>query len=175
MSVAEAGLIAPVLLVISMLMATPIFFHTRLHEPFEDNEDDDDAWSHVVYCVEDWSYGEESDPKHRIYYSIFSMAMQYVIPFVSMASIYLRIFYYLKTYRIVRPEKPEDKQKARRTNVMLFSISMVFCVAWLPLNLIGILLDAETNLFGDDTELMILTFIACHLVSCKIPKKNVFV
>ena len=119
----------------------------------------------VVYCVEDWSYGEKQDPKERIYYSIFSMAMQYVIPFVSMASIYLKIFYYLKTYRIVRAEKPEDKQRARRTNVMLFAISMVFCVAWLPLNLIGILLDAETDLFGNDMGKMILTFIGCHLVS----------
>ena len=70
----------------------------------------------------------------------------------------------IKGHRMVRAERPEDKQKARRTNIMLFTISMVFCVAWLPLNLIGILLDAEADLFGDNIEAMILTFIACHLV-----------
>ena len=71
----------------------------------------------------------------------------------------------IKGHRMVRAERPEDKQKARRTNIMLFTISMVFCVAWLPLNLIGILLDAEADLFGDNIQAMILTFIACHLVS----------
>merc|ERR1719273_1094341 len=90
--------------------------------------------------------------QQRIYYSVFSAAMQYVIPFVSMASIYLKIFHYLKTYRMVRAEKPEDKQRARRTNLMLFTISMVFCVAWLPLNLIGILLDANEDFFGKNAE-----------------------
>ena len=92
LSVNEAGLLAPVLLVISMLMATPIFFHTRVHDPkFEE------PWSHIVYCVEDWSGGSgDGEPEQRIYYSIFSMSMQYVIPFVSMALIYLKIFYYLK-------------------------------------------------------------------------------
>ena len=93
LSVNEAGLLAPVLLVISMLMATPIFFHTRVHDPKFGP-----PWSHVVYCVEDWSSSEEQsgEPEQRIYYSIFSMSMQYVIPFVSMALIYLKIFYYLK-------------------------------------------------------------------------------
>ena len=93
LSVNEAGLLAPVLLVISMLMATPIFFHTRVHDPKFDP-----PWSHIVYCVEDWSGSEEQsgEPEQRIYYSIFSMSMQYVIPFVSMALIYLKIFYYLK-------------------------------------------------------------------------------
>ena len=104
------------------------------------------------------------DGSKRIYYSIFSMAMQYVIPFVIMASIYLKIFYYLKTYRMVRAEKPEDKQRARRTNLMLFTISMVFCVAWLPLNLIGVLMDLFVDLFGDNIEMAYLTFVACHLV-----------
>ena len=91
LSVNEAGLLAPVLLVISMLMATPIFFKTMVHNPkFEE------PWSHIVYCVEDWSSDQSGEPEQRIYYSIFSMSMQYVIPFVSMALIYLKIFYYLK-------------------------------------------------------------------------------
>ena len=101
----------------------------------------------------------------RLHTCQFSFArwLQYVIPFVIMASIYLKIFYYLKTYRMVRAEKPEDKLRARRTNLMLFTISMVFCVAWLPLNLIGVLLDVF-NLFGDNIEMAYLTFVACHLV-----------
>ena len=63
----------------------------------------------------------------------------------------------------MRAEKPEDKLRARRTNLMLFTISMVFCLAWTPLHLIGILLD-QLNLFGDNIELAYLTYVACHLV-----------
>ena len=39
LSVASAALLAPVLLAVSMLMATPIFFHTRLHD-FNIHNDD---------------------------------------------------------------------------------------------------------------------------------------
>ena len=56
----------------------------------------------IVYCVEEWNESKNStveDGIERTYYTYFSMAMQYVIPFVIMASIYLKIFYYLKTYR----------------------------------------------------------------------------
>ena len=69
----------------------------------------------------------------------------------------------------MRAEKPEDKLRARRTNLMLFTISMVFCLAWTPLHLIGILLD-QLNLFGDNIELAYLTYVACHLVCIKKPK-----
>lgn len=93
------------------------------------------------------------------------MAMQYIIPFLSMTLIYTKLFYYLKTNRIVRSERPQDKQKARRTNIMLATISMVFCISWLPLNLIGICLDAQIDVFGDNIEMMTLTFVGCHLVS----------
>ena len=97
LSVASAGLLAPVLLVISMLMATPLFFHTQLDD-FKINVDNP---NYHVYCVEKWSQNSTVEEGiERTYYTYFSMAMQYVVPFVIMASIYLKIFYYLKTYRL---------------------------------------------------------------------------
>ena len=45
--------------------------------------------------------------------------MQYVIPFSIMTTIYGKIFLYLRKHRIVREERPRDRQKARRTNIML--------------------------------------------------------
>ena len=96
LSVASAGLLAPVLLVISMLMATPLFFHTQL----DDFNISHDNPNYHVYCVEKWSQNSTVEEGiERTYYTYFSMAMQYVVPFVIMASIYLKIFYYLKTYR----------------------------------------------------------------------------
>ena len=97
LSVSSAGLLAPVLLVISMLMATPLFFHTQLDD-FKINVDNP---NYHVYCVEKWSKNSTVEEGiERTYYTYFSMAMQYVVPFVIMASIYLKIFYYLKTYRL---------------------------------------------------------------------------
>ena len=66
---------------------------------------------------------------------------------------------------MTRAENLEDKKRTKRTNIMLLSISMVFCIAWLPLNSISIILDAGIDLFGDNTEMTLLSFIACHLVS----------
>ena len=136
MSINDAALLTPVILVLSLLMATPIFFHTKLSLPFAEiivndtadhtsggseqepeteaaagtGSDDNGGgggfevkdWSHLSFCVEDWNFGnEKEDPRRRIYYSIFSMAMQYVIPFVTMTTIYAKIFCYLRTYRMV--------------------------------------------------------------------------
>ena len=82
-----------------MLMATPLFFHTQLDD-FKIHEDPDDEF-HYYYCVEKWSRNSTVEEGiERTYYTYFSMAMQYVVPFVIMASIYLKIFYYLKTYRL---------------------------------------------------------------------------
>ncbi len=81
MSTNDAALLTPVGIVLALLMATPIFFHTRLHIPFSDTNDTSDTetddWSHLVFCVEDWKFSNsDEDPHMRIYYSIFSMAMQ---------------------------------------------------------------------------------------------------
>ena len=73
---------------------------------------------------------------------------------------------------MIRAENLEDKRRTKKTNIMLLSISMVFCIAWLPLNLISIILDAGFNLFGDNTEMTLLSFIACHLVSNSVGSES---
>ena len=126
LSVASAGLLAPVLLVISMLMATPLFFHTQLDD-FKINVDNP---NYHVYCVEKWSQNSTVEEGiERTYYTYFSMAMQYVVPFVIMASIYLKIFYYLKTYRLFWMGVIRDSsinQKATTSLVVFFS----FCTSF---------------------------------------------
>ena len=117
LSVVSAGLLAPVLLVISMLMATPLFFHTQLDD-FKINVDNP---NYHVYCVEKWSQNSTVEEGiERTYYTYFSMAMQYVVPFVIMASIYLKIFYYLKTYRLFWMGVIRDSSINQKATTSLF-------------------------------------------------------
>ena len=34
-----------------------------------------------------------------------------------------------------------DRARARRTNIMLVSISVLYCLCWLPLNLFNLIVD----------------------------------
>ena len=45
-----------------------------------------------------------------------------MIPFSILTTIYGKIFLYLRKHRIVREERPRDRQKARRTNIMLGTV-----------------------------------------------------
>ena len=60
----QAVLSLPMLYVMSLLTACPIFMHTHLHIPDignsdetkYDDDDDDDYLSNLVFCIEDWNY-----------------------------------------------------------------------------------------------------------------------
>ena len=83
----------------AVIFAAPIYLHSKLIVPYQDNSTEEDSdWSNIAYCAEDWRFAEDqdADPQRRIYYSIFSMLMQYVIPFLTMTCIYSSIFCYLR-------------------------------------------------------------------------------
>jgi neuropeptide Y receptor len=164
-------------------MSLPLAYHARIHSPDfgnvnetndKDGEPEDEDWSHVVFCVEDWQFGSDpgsQDPRRRIYYSIFSGFVQYLLPFTFISITYGMIYFYLARYRLVRDDNPADLEKVRRTNVMLASIALVYCLSWLPLNLFNVLADAGVPVFGSSTEAVIIGFICCHLVKILIKFK----
>ena len=137
----------------------------------EDNKQD---WSHVIYCVEDWEFGGQSyDPVNRIYYSLFSLTVQYSIPFISISILYFLVYMKLRKLSNIRSNMidraTEDAQRRsnkrdKRINTMLITISMVFCFCWLPLNLIGTLMDYDYTIFGTATDRMNIIFMSCHIV-----------
>ena len=142
-----------------MLMSFPLAYHARIHTPvfnnnvtngndnvtngndnvtngnanddvYVDNKNENDNdWSHVDFCVEDWQFGfdgESHDPRRRVFYSVFSAFFQYLLPFTFISIIYGMIYVYLSRYRFVRDDNPADLEKVRRTNVMLTSIAIVY-------------------------------------------------
>ena len=140
----------------------------------EVGSDGNDDWTHVVYCVEDWEFGGLSHtPVNRIYYSLFSLTVQYSIPFITISILYFLVYLKLRKLSAVRSNmmsvaaheaRRRDNKREKRTNRMLITISMVFCFCWLPLNLIGTLMDYDYNLFGSATDTMNIIFMSCHIV-----------
>ena len=57
--------------------------HLHMIRPLEKEELG--PWSEISYCVEDWRFAEDQDEdgERRIYYSVFSLVVQYAIPFIS--------------------------------------------------------------------------------------------
>ena len=135
--------------------------------------DGNDDWSHVVYCVEDWEFGGQSHtPVNRIYYSLFSLTVQYSVPFIIISFLYFLVYLKLRKLSAVRTNmmsvtaheaRRRDNKREKRTNRMLITISMVFCFCWLPLNLIGTLMDYDNNLFGSSIDTMNIIFMSCHI------------
>ena len=147
-----------------------LYNQTADNDTCEDIEQD---WSHVVYCVEDWEFsGRSHDPVNRVYYSLFSLTVQYSIPFITISTLYLLIYLKLKNLSAIRKNMmdraSEDVQRRshkrdKKINTMLITISMVFCFCWLPLNLIGTLMDYDYTLFGTNTDVMTIIFMSCHI------------
>ena len=167
--------LAGIVLITAILMAYPIFHHTKVHVPVlkstsrnssEDSQlvESDKKWNEISFCIEDWRFGGDTvqDPQKRLYYSIFSMMFQFFIPFCGISVIYFRLYLYLKKHRLGRGAR--QRYLARRTNKMLLFQSMGFCVCWFPLNFFGLLMDANYQLFGNDTHVIIFVFLICHII-----------
>ena len=154
--------------------------HTRVKSnsnPCNEIEDDGkDNWAHVVYCAEDWElggHGHDSTTLNRVYYSLFSLTTQCLVPFFTISILYFMVYLKLRNLSVVRSSmmslsaqeaRKRDNKREKRTNRMLITISMVFCFCWLPLNLIGTLMDIDYTLFGESIDAMTIIFMSCHIV-----------
>jgi len=138
------------------------------------NNGEEVDWSHVVYCGEDWRFGESiQDPVNRIYYSMFGLTVQYFIPFFTISVLYCQIYRKLQQKSVLRrfilnmtneKARRREHERAKVTNRTLITISLVFCFCWLPLNLIGTILDAKPELFSNATDQMTIIYMLCHIV-----------
>ena len=138
------------------------------------NDGQEQDWSHVIYCVEDWQFGfGNQDPVNRVYYSVFSLIVQYFIPMTVISALYFQIYQKLGENGALRrfilnmadeDVRRREYQRSRGINRMLLTISVVFCFCWFPLNMIGVLLDASPDLLNDSTDLMTILFIACNII-----------
>ena len=135
---------------------------------------DKNGWDNVIFCVEDWPFGEQRfDQLSRLYYTIFSFVLQLVIPLIMISICYLLVYCKLREQSNIRNSLlnfyvSERLQKAenrcRRRNKHLVVISVVYLASWLPLGLILVLIDSKPAIFGSNTSHITMIFVSCHLL-----------
>lgn len=153
-SLQKVGAVGSLLVVwvLSFLLALPNFVWRRLENHWVNLP----GLEVVSFCFEDWplSHG-------RAYYSILVMAVQYCLPIVTVSIAYARIYRKLKC-RMASDKTRREDMRMRKTNTLLVSITLIFCLSWLPLNLYNVVVDLH-NPFGDDTETMLVVYAVCHM------------
>lgn len=123
----------------------------------------------ISYCVENWPNLPVFSG--RVYYSLFSLALQYFIPILVVSSVYLRIYFKLKNRLVISNkvaslgEHKRERTRGRRmqrTNCLLISIALIFGISWLPLNLFN--LYADLFMSNDQlTQNFMIIYAICHM------------
>jgi neuropeptide F receptor len=125
----------------------------------------------ISYCIEEWPV--IAGINGGVYYSLFSVFVQYFIPIVVLSGAYMRIYMRLKQ-RIVLTQAPSVSggriqnrsqnrdQKMRRTNCLLISIFLIFGVSWLPMNIFNFYVD-WTGIVMNHEGIYII-YAVCHMM-----------
>ena len=106
------------------------------------------------------------------------MMFQYVLPITIVCVVYAKISDKLQK-RLIRRQRLtqlEWQQKRqlnliKRTHTMLISVSLIFGLSWLPLNLLNVIGDFS-DLFKGDDQLFRIVFAVCHLIGCSSACSN---
>ncbi|XP_055587679.1 neuropeptide F receptor isoform X2 [Uranotaenia lowii] len=153
--------------IFSLILASPMFITRRLIH--YDINMPSLGIEYISYCIEDWpmAYG-------RLYYSVFTLCVQYVLPILIVSIAYLRIYFKLKHRLVVTttstsanskdavPMRERERgRRMQRTNYLLISIALIFGISWLPLNLFN--LFADLYLDGITQEIMV-AYAICHMM-----------
>ncbi|XP_065088799.1 neuropeptide F receptor [Ochlerotatus camptorhynchus] len=155
--------------IISLILASPMFITRRLIH--YDVNFSSLGIEYVSYCIEDWPMA-----RGRVYYSVFTLCVQYVLPILIVSIAYLRIYLKLKHRLVVttttistnanskdlQPVRERERgRRMQRTNYLLISIALIFGISWLPLNLFN--LFADLYLSGITQEIMV-AYAICHMM-----------
>ncbi|XP_046643417.1 neuropeptide F receptor-like [Daphnia pulicaria] len=122
--------------------------------------------SSVDYCLEEWP-----NERGRSLYSIGSILIQYALPIITVPVAHARICNKLQNSAVMTAKdsavtadgRLPAKIKLRKTNTLLVAIAIIFTICWLPMNTFNVVVDTW-NVFGDDTETMLIVYAVCHMV-----------
>ncbi|KAK4015651.1 hypothetical protein OUZ56_030625 [Daphnia magna] len=182
-----ASLVLAAIWAICIVLALPLFIVRTLEH--HDIPIPNSPVTSVDYCLEEWP-----NERGRSLYSIGSILVQYALPIITVSVAHARISNKLHdrmatmNHQLVRPklcnmassngqsgqhsavkESATDcrtaarEEKLRKTNTLLITISIIFTICWLPMNTFNVVEDTW-NVFGDDTETMLIVYAVCHMV-----------
>ena len=148
----------------AILLASPMFLFKRLIH--YDINLLDYGISTVGYCIEEWPVEHG-----RVYYSAFSLCVQYLLPILIVSAAYSQIYGKLKNrfnIRVVARDNLMDRKqkrnrRMRRTNCLLINIAVIFGVSWLPLNLFNLFSDIYLSHHPLTQEILVI-YAVCHMI-----------
>ncbi|XP_019877913.1 neuropeptide F receptor [Aethina tumida] len=150
---------------VAVVLALPLFVvrHISTHNVKIDSNN-----LSLTFCYENWPMEHG-----RAYYSVFSLIFQYTLPIIIVSVAYIRISYKLR-YRfasgfVTANDNSQQKRrelrgrKLQRTNLLLGSIAVIFCVSWIPLNMYNVIADFSSN--NDfSSQSMMVYYAVCHMM-----------
>ena len=124
---------------------------------------------------QDWSDGSSGlNQKDRIWFTVFSCLIQYILPLLLISFVYFRIYKFLQTRRF---QNATICERQKKTNWILLSISLIFLVrfereksrrlktsemfSWLPFSIFCIVTDISDS---DDSDDIMIWYSVFHLV-----------
>ncbi|XP_049823428.1 neuropeptide F receptor-like [Aethina tumida] len=160
-----ATVILFVIWTVAFLLASPLLISKSLSHHVVELES---TTLIVNFCYEDWPVQHG-----RAFYSIFSLIFQYTLPIIIVSVAYIRISYKLR-YRFAagfvssddntnRNRRELRGRRLQKTNILLGSIAIIFCISWIPLNLYNLLADFSlTTSFS--TQQARICYAICHMI-----------
>lgn len=169
-----AFLILAMIWIIAVMCSAPLFIYRSLFQ-YEINLTSIGFKHTISYCNEQWPELPFFDG--RVYYSIFSLALQYFIPILVVSSAYMKIYFRLKKRFVVAQNIPsvDDRIQSRRgrrmkrTNCLLISIALIFGASWLPLNFFNLYADMNDIKM---TQNVYIIFACAHMAGMSSGKWN---
>lgn len=160
-----AILILTLIWLVAVICSAPLFIYRNLTH-YTINITALDFEHTISYCTELWPTLPLFDG--GVYYSIFSLALQYFIPILVVSSAYLKIYFRLKKRFVVSQNIPsvDDRiqnrrgRRMKRTNCLLISIALIFGISWLPLNFFNLYADVTTAKMNQNAYII---FAVCHM------------
>ena len=112
-------------LLLSVLIALPLFLVTRLERLFQDTS----------FCHEAWP----SRLMEQVYVG-FTVTVQFLLPCITVMAVYTSIYSKFRRSSTSLARVSTSSQRRRlRTNIMLCSFSLMFLISWAPINILTLL------------------------------------
>ena len=108
-------------IIISVIISLPLLIYAKFEPIFKDSS----------FCYHDWP-----SSLHVKTYFTSSFILQFLLPFILVMYVYGSIYNKFRLSTSINVTNQAIQRKRRRTNIILFCITVIFFVSWCPINLL---------------------------------------
>ncbi|XP_078518323.1 prolactin-releasing peptide receptor-like isoform X1 [Lissotriton helveticus] len=161
------GLVVLVIWIVSLVLAAPPSIFTEYLDLNSIQFD-------FIVCEEFWKGME----KQRLMYSCLMLLMSYMIPLLSVTISYCAISFHLRKRNV--PGAADQNQgkwnkKKRKTFVLLVISILVFAICWMPLQILNLIRDVDSNFTFISKQYINIVQVCCHFTAMSSACYNPFI